>query len=144
MGNNLAHMLDNFVLQNIDNGQQQATIPPQNERIMATIQIQSSRELSATDILFATVTTCGRTIFCATYAGMTSVEDVFAALRRSTREMMTGSVTVSLRNRTQGWTLRRTVLRQQPRHSQYTEPQMVLSKSETKRHLPEATQLSLF
>lgn len=112
---------------------------------MATIQIQSSRELSATDILFATVTTCGRTIFCATYAGMTSVEDVFAALRRGAHDLlMAGPVTVSLRNRSQGWTLRRTLLRRPPLHRNAAQPQSAVTNTVPLQHLPEATQLSLF
>lgn len=67
--------------------------------------------VSATDIIFATVMACGCTVFRATYAGMRSVEDILAALRRGARSVMAGPVTVSLRNGTQGWTVRRTLMR---------------------------------
>ncbi len=67
--------------------------------------------VSATDVVFATVIACGRTVFRATYAGMSSLEDILAALRRGVRGVMAGPVTVSLRNGTQGWTVRRTLMR---------------------------------
>lgn len=82
------------------------------------------KRVSATDIIFATVMACGRTVFRATYAGMSSIEDVIGALRRAAEKVMQGPVTVSLRNSSQGWTLQRPMLR--------------------RAATPEATQLTLF
>lgn len=80
--------------------------------------------VSATDVVFATVIACGRTVFRATYAGMSSLEDIIDAVRRGARNVMKGPVTVALRNGTQGWTSRHTLLRS--------------------AYMPEATQLTLF
>ena len=82
------------------------------------------RSVSVGDIIFATVLSCGHTVFRATYAGMSSVEDVIAALRRGISGIASGPLTVSLRNGTQGWTLHRPMLR--------------------RALIPEATQLTLF
>lgn len=85
---------------------------------------ETSRSVSVGDVIFATVMSCGRTVFRATYAGMSSVEDVIAALRRGICSIVTGPLTVLLRNGTQGWTLQRPMLR--------------------RTSIPEATQLTLF
>lgn len=66
--------------------------------------------VSATDTIFATVIACGRTVFRATYAGMSSLEDVISAIRNGAKNAMTGPVTVSLRS-SQGWTLHRPMMR---------------------------------
>lgn len=85
---------------------------------------ETLRSVSAADVIFATVMSCGRTVFRATYAGMNSVEDIIAAIRRGIHSVVTGPLTLSLRNGTQGWTLSRPMLRRAP--------------------MPEATQLTLF
>lgn len=85
---------------------------------------ESLRKVSATDVIFATVMSCGRTVFRATYAGMNSVEDIIVAIRRGLHNAVSGPLTLSLRNGTQGWTLSRPMLR--------------------RATMPEATQLTLF
>lgn len=91
---------------------------------MVVARNEAVRSVSVGDIIFATVLSCGRTVFRATYAGMSSVEDVIAALRRGINGIVSGPLTVSLRNGTQGWTLHRPMLR--------------------RALIPEATQLTLF
>lgn len=69
------------------------------------------RRVLTTDTIFATVMSCGRMVYRATYAGMRSVEDVIAALRRAAARYMTGPVTVTLRNSTQGWSMNSAMMR---------------------------------
>lgn len=90
---------------------------------MVSVKNSKATIVSATDVIFATVMACGRTVFRATYAGMSSLEDILTALRHGAHSVMAGPVTVSLRNGTQGWTVRRTMMRST---------------------MPEGTQLSLF
>lgn len=75
------------------------------------------------DVIFATVISCGRTVFRATYGGVRSLDDVIAAVMRVTRNLLPGPATISLRNGTQGWTVNR-MMRRTP--------------------VPEATQLTLW
>lgn len=63
------------------------------------------------DVIFATVMSCGRTVFRATYAGVRSLDDVLAAVMCGTRNLLSGPATVSLRNGTQGWTVNRVMRR---------------------------------
>ncbi|RXE70283.1 hypothetical protein ED352_10895 [Muribaculaceae bacterium Isolate-002 (NCI)] len=78
---------------------------------MMKSRVNAGLMVSATDVIFATVMACGRTVFRATYAGMSSIEDVIDAIRRGAKGVMAGPVTLSLRNGSQGWTVRRTMMR---------------------------------
>lgn len=72
----------------------------------------SPRRISVSDVIFASVMACGRTVYRATYAGMTSIEDIISAIRNSgARDLTSGPVTLSLRNSSQGWTMNRQLMR---------------------------------
>lgn len=83
------------------------------------------RRISVSDVIYASVMACGRTVYRATYAGMTSIEEIINALRcNGERDLTSGPLTVSLRNSSQGWTMQRLLMRRRP--------------------APEATQLTLW
>lgn len=69
--------------------------------------------VAVSDIVYATVLACGRTVYRATYAGMSSIEDIIKAVRNGVHNVI-GPLTVSLRNGTQGWTMRSTMMRSVP------------------------------
>lgn len=82
--------------------------------------------ISTSDIIYATVLSCGRTIYRATFAGMSSAEDIYNAVRRAAKETQLGPATVTLRNSTQGWSMKRAMTRSRPLSSQSEAVQLSL------------------
>ncbi|MCC8176719.1 MAG: hypothetical protein LIO91_09885 [Bacteroidales bacterium] len=62
-------------------------------------------KISSSDLLFATVTCGGNTLFCGRLSGLASMGEVIRFLRRSLGDAM-GLMTLTLRNSSQGWTTR--------------------------------------
>lgn len=58
--------------------------------------------LHPTDVLQITIQQCGRTINTLTLSGLATLGDVFRHIR-TVASAISGLVTVTLRNRTQGW-----------------------------------------
>lgn len=59
--------------------------------------------ISLNDIIFATATFRGSEIVSLSLSGLTSLSELLAELRRRIGTTVKGLVTVSLRNRSQGW-----------------------------------------
>lgn len=66
-------------------------------------------KVNSTDLFFATIIQNGRTLARISMSGMTSLADIFRYISR-TIDNARGLVTLQLRNYTQGWNQRRSLL----------------------------------
>lgn len=69
--------------------------------------------LHPTDVLQITIQQCGRTIDTLTLSGLATLGDVFRHIR-SVASAISGLVTVTLRNRTQGWITHHNIVTSRP------------------------------
>ena len=69
--------------------------------------------LHPTDVLQITIQQCGRTIDTLTLSGLATISDVFRHIR-SVASAISGLLTVTLRNRTQGWITHHNIVTSRP------------------------------
>ena len=73
--------------------------------------------LHPTDLLQVTIQSCGKIIKTLTLSGLSSLNEVLRQVMASISSTAVGIVTVSLRNRTQGWLVHHNIVASQPLRS---------------------------